>query len=144
MATNNRPQIKWAASWENQCFAYAKTKTQISFAVTARLISAFVFPTWIVQYLYFLNTKFQSSSPSPVAVQPGLCKTLSESTLLVFSCCGSNHNRSTALEYLSHKARKPVFWVSNQVWHNPGCTATEDDNRLEISDLVKRGAALSM
>ena len=33
----------WAMSWENQHFAYAKTKTQISFAVTAKLISAFVF-----------------------------------------------------------------------------------------------------
>ena len=33
----------WAASWENQRSAYAKTKTQISFAVTAKLISAFVF-----------------------------------------------------------------------------------------------------
>ena len=43
--------VKWAASWENQLFAYAKTKTQISFAVTAKLISAFVFATWIVQYL---------------------------------------------------------------------------------------------
>ena len=30
-------------------FAYAKTKTQISFAVTAKLISAFVFATRIVQ-----------------------------------------------------------------------------------------------
>ena len=29
----------------NQHFAYAKTKTQISFAVTAKLISAFVFAT---------------------------------------------------------------------------------------------------
>ena len=29
-------------------FAYAKTKMQISFAVTAKLISAFVFATWIV------------------------------------------------------------------------------------------------
>ena len=29
-------------------FAYAKTKTQISFAVTAKLISAFVFATRIV------------------------------------------------------------------------------------------------
>ena len=43
-------------------FAYAKTKTQISFAVTAKLISAFVFATRIVQSLYFLNTKFQDSS----------------------------------------------------------------------------------
>ena len=39
----------------NQCFAYAKTKTQISFAVTAKLISAFVFALLIVQSLLFLN-----------------------------------------------------------------------------------------
>ena len=37
-------------------FAYAKTKAQISCAVTAQLISAFVFATKIVQPLYFLNT----------------------------------------------------------------------------------------
>ena len=33
-----------------------------SFAVTAKLISAFVFATWIVQSLYFLSTKFQASN----------------------------------------------------------------------------------
>ena len=54
----------------------AKTKTQISFAVTAKLISAFVFATNIVKSLYFLNTKFQASSHlvwlySPVCVGPG-------------------------------------------------------------------------
>ena len=43
-------------------FAYAKTKTQISFAVTTKLISAFVFAPRIVQSLYFLNPKFQASS----------------------------------------------------------------------------------
>ena len=43
-------------------FAYAKTKTQISFAVTTKLISAFVFATRIVQSLFFLNPKFQASS----------------------------------------------------------------------------------
>ena len=42
--------------------AYAKTKTQISFAVTAKLISAFVFATRIVHFLFFLNPKFQASS----------------------------------------------------------------------------------
>ena len=57
-------------------FAYAKTKTQISFAVTAKLISAFVFATRIVQSLYFLNPKFQVSRHilwlhSPVCVGPG-------------------------------------------------------------------------
>ena len=39
-------------------FAYAKTKAQISFAVTAKLISAFVFAPRIVQFLYFLKPKF--------------------------------------------------------------------------------------
>ena len=38
--------------------AYAKTKTQISCAVTAQLISAFVFATKIAQSLYFLSPKF--------------------------------------------------------------------------------------
>ena len=57
-------------------FAYAKTKTQISFAVSAKLISAFVIATWIVQSLYYLNPKFQASRHllwlySLVCVRPG-------------------------------------------------------------------------
>ena len=36
-----------------------KTKTQISFAVTVKLISAFVFATRIVHSFFFLNPKFQ-------------------------------------------------------------------------------------
>ena len=68
--------VIWASLWENRLFAYAKTKTQISFAVTAKLISAFVYATRIVQFLYFLNPKFQASSYllwlySPVCVGPG-------------------------------------------------------------------------
>ena len=47
---------------KNQQSSYAKTKTQISFAVTAKLISAFVFATRIVHLLFFLNPKFQASS----------------------------------------------------------------------------------
>ena len=43
-------------------FAHAKTKAQISFAVTSKLISAFVFATQIVQFLFFLYPKFQPSS----------------------------------------------------------------------------------
>ena len=39
-----------------------KTKAQISFAVTAKLISAFVFATRIVQFLLYLTPKFQASS----------------------------------------------------------------------------------
>ena len=39
-----------------------KTKTQINFAVTAKLISVFVLAILIVQSLCFLNPKFQASS----------------------------------------------------------------------------------
>ena len=58
-------------------FAYTKTKTQISCAVTAQLISAFVFAIRIVQSLFYLNPKFQAPSHrlwlySPVNVGPGL------------------------------------------------------------------------
>ena len=54
----------------------AKTKTQISVAVTAKLISAFVFATRVVQSPYCLNTKLQGSSHvlwpySLVCVGPG-------------------------------------------------------------------------
>ena len=60
---------------KNQQFAYVKTKAQISFAVTAKLISAFVFTTRIVQFLFYLNPKFQASSSflclyRPVCVGP--------------------------------------------------------------------------
>ena len=66
-----------------------KTKTQISFAVTAKLISAFVFATRIVQSLYFLFPKFRASSHlvwlySPVCVGPAR-----KSRRLVFSQRGS-------------------------------------------------------
>ena len=51
-----------AAASENQQLAYAIPKAQISCAVTAQLISAFVFAEQIVQSLFFLNPKFQASS----------------------------------------------------------------------------------
>ena len=55
---------------------YAETKAQISFAVAAKLISAFVFATRIVQSHFFLNTKLQDSNHflylySPVCVRSG-------------------------------------------------------------------------
>ena len=55
---------------------FAKTKRQISFAVTAKLIGASVFAIRKVQSLYFLNTKIQASSYllclySLVCVGPG-------------------------------------------------------------------------
>ena len=65
-------------------FCICETKTQISCAVTAQLISAFVFATRIVQFLYFLNLKFQVSHLlwlySRICVGPGR-----KSRRLVFS-----------------------------------------------------------
>ena len=57
------------------CIGENKGADQISFAVTAKLISAFVFATWIVQFLIYLNPKFQASSSflllhRPVCVGP--------------------------------------------------------------------------
>ena len=34
--------------------------------------------------------------------------------------------------------RKPVFRVSEQIRHKPGCTDTEDRKRFEILDLEKK------
>ena len=48
------------------------------------------------------------------------------------------------LDSMSLVVRKPVFVVSDQVRHKPGCTATEDGQRLEISNLVSRGIVLSV
>ena len=39
---------------------------------------------------------------------------------------------------MSLVVRKPVFGVSDQVPHEPGCTATECGWKLEISDLGSR------
>ena len=61
-SAGERRENKRATPWENQQSAYAKTKAQISFAVTAKLISAFIFATRIVQFLFYLNPKFQASS----------------------------------------------------------------------------------
>ena len=47
---------------ENLQSTYEKTKVQISCAVTAQLISAFVFALFIVQCLFFLIPKFQCSN----------------------------------------------------------------------------------
>ena len=57
-------------------FYICEKKTQISFAVAAKLIGAFVFATRIVQSLYYLSPKFQASGLllwlcEPVCVGPG-------------------------------------------------------------------------
>ena len=54
------------------CICENKDADQLR-GITAKLISTFVFATLIVQSLYYLKPKFQAS-----AVQPGLCRTWSE------------------------------------------------------------------
>ena len=68
----------WAVAWENRIFAYGKTKTQISFAVTVKLINAFVFPFYTDSSITLPKYKISSLYPSSVASQPGLCLTWSE------------------------------------------------------------------
>ena len=65
-----------------------------------------------------------------------------------FSLClalfGSNFLKCSILLYMSLVLRKPVFWVSDQVRHKPGCTTTECGKMLEIPDLEIRGIVVSM
>ena len=65
---------------KNQQFAYATPKAQISCAVTAQLISTFVFATQIVLYLFFPHSKLQASSFFQWPVQPSLCWMWSETS----------------------------------------------------------------
>ena len=58
--------------------AYAKTKTQISCAVTG----AFGFATKVVQFLFYLNPKFQASAF--VTVTANLCQTWLENQIADF------------------------------------------------------------
>ena len=45
---------------------------------------------------------------------------------------------------MSLVVRKPVVGISDLVRHKPGCTAKEDGQRFEISDLGSRGIVLSV
>ena len=60
----------------SKLFEYTKTKAQTSFVVIAKLITAFLFATRIVQSIFFQNLKFQVSNNrlllySPVCVGHG-------------------------------------------------------------------------
>ena len=85
---------------ENQQLAYVKTKAQISCAVTAQLISAFVFTTRIAQFLFFLNLKFPLARFCDYTGQFVLDQvrnlnhwlSLAKAHLLVSLCCASLSN----------------------------------------------------
>ena len=92
-------------------FCICETKTQISFAVTTKLISAFDFATRILQSLYFLNPKFQASSHllwlyRPICVRPDR-----KPRRPVFSQRGSYNN---AKQFLVFRLNRPV-WIFSEV-----------------------------
>ena len=68
-------------------FAYAKTKAQVSCAVTAQLISAHdCFRCTDSAIPYFLKSEISNFYPSSVAAQAGMCETRSETVEDRFSC----------------------------------------------------------
>ena len=96
-------------------FAYAITKTQISFAVTAKLISTFVFAIRIVQSLYYLNPKIQASSHllwlfSPVCVGPGR-----KPRRPFFSQRGSNKDNQHQFAMTKHYDNAPMQYTSTMI-----------------------------
>ena len=100
----NKKDSKICIAYENELRSYCEADLRLCF----RLISAFVFATRIVQFLYFLNPKFQAPCHllclySSLCVRPGrkpqrpvfsrrggLCRAWSEPILLVLSRTGSN------------------------------------------------------
>ena len=90
---------------------YAKTKAQISCAVTAQLISAFVFATPIAQPLFFLNSKFQASIRFPRLYRPVCVGPGRKPQRPVFSHCGSF---STMLQVCIEILR--CWFMSDPAW----------------------------
>ena len=76
---------------------------QISFAVTAKLISTFVFTTGIVQFLYFLNRKFP----------------ISRHLLCLYSCLVRNHMAGFLMTWHNIDARSNIFLHFRPIncWH---------------------------
>ena len=89
--------------------------------VTAQLISAFVFTSKIVQFVFFLNPNFQAPNHllwlySSVCFGPGR-----KPRRQVFSCRGSIYLRTNDL---SRDVRKPTFWF-------PTCSDTNQAVQLQ-------------
>ena len=141
--TAHKAKIIWASLWENQPFAYAKTKTQISCSVTAQLIIAFVFAIRVVQSLYFLNPKFQASSHllrlcSPVCVGSGQ-KTPKTSFLTTRLICSwrEPYLFSTVKEWIKMidiKAFWERFWNDSDFMLHPSatCSNSHQKNRYGV------------
>ena len=106
------------------CICENKDADQLRFAVTAKLITAFVFATKIVQFLYFLNPKFQASSHllwlySPVCVRPGR-KPERWFSQLLFECTAQTLIRlslfpgpinNSVMQWFNYPLPHVSFWV---------------------------------
>ena len=57
---------------------------------------------------------------------------------------GLGNRLSLLKENISLVVRNPVFCLSDLFRHKPGCTATEDSQSLEISDLGSRWVGLRL
>ena len=102
------------------------------FAVTAKLISAFVFATRIVQFLFYLNPKFQASSSflclyRSVCVGPVRkphCWFFHE-TARIFACVHNGHNAIISeLEVMPHFQGAEISPVSTRLWDGSGAEMT--------------------
>ena len=103
--------------------------------LTAKLISAFVFATRIVQFLLFLNLNFTASSHllclySLVCVEPvrkPQCLLSHDVSHLFYHLVGLVKCQTKSHDtYMSHDARKPVFRVSDKVLHKPVRAVSEE------------------
>ena len=113
-----------AVSWENQIFAYAKTKAPISGAVTAQLISAFVFATRRAQFLLYLYPKFQDSSfllwlYRPVWVGPGrnprrsVFSRQGSFMLFVLLCQSASQGQRNPIKFWKQFSLDLSIWIPN-------------------------------
>ena len=127
-------------------FCICGNKVQISFAVTAKLNSAFVFATRIIQSLFYLNPKFPASSHllwlhSPVCVGPGWKPrrpVFSEQGSIHFSYLIQVHqlgaNRIVLTALVGHiVAREP--WTRHRVV--PACILQLDSLNVKLAKLGK-------
>ena len=79
-----------------------------------------------------------------ILAEEGLKRDVGIITKALISCVYAKIRFSHDMDQMSLVVRKPVFGVSDQVRHKPGCTATEDGEKLEISYLGSRGIVLSV
>ena len=108
---------------------------QIRFAVTAKLISAFVFAILIVQSLYFPNPKFQASSNllwlySPVCVGPGRKpeRWFSHDAAQITLTCLCNKSKNSMQRSVIEVIRTQIQ-PSKSTWEIPKVTKRQNTRR---------------